>query len=448
MNHFIAKHARQINLALWLIILIQVIGIGLVSNPITADSPHYRGLSQNMLSGNGYSLACDGALQPEGWRPPGYPLFLSAVTLTFGPSVKAEVACQLSLYLAAIALLFSVARRFSALAGAIFLAIAAIYPAVAYSASLVMAEAPTVFLITGAVYLLISCKHPWAYCLAGAALGLSALCRAQLLPLGVVVAIGLWIAHMRLREAILVAACSFLVLAPYATWNLSHFGRFTPVTAQSGSGEPMLYAAWEARIPSPDLVQFANGRGATPIIAQSGMLSQFEAINAKLGTPAADPAPFPLCDRAKSAQSDKLMRAAAFTDFKAWPGDYIRHYLWVGWVKDWIPTLSLQHFQLPVRVFLLADTLLVLFLGFAGSVFLMRSSVGTEERVLGTIITSLICYFGLTIGLFVSQSRNTIPVRLLLLLAGAAWLGAVFTKSETNASREETDAVGAGSYRL
>ena len=281
-----------------------------------------------------------------------------------------------------------------------------------------MTEALCVFLVTVSIYLV--ARPSWIRCVAaGLLLGFAAYCRPNLLPLGFVVAAGMATAHRKFRPALLVAAFSVVALVPLSVWNYTHFRKFTPLPALGGSGVPLFYGVWESVLPSAQLTEFYDGEPPSKLLIKSGMVAQLRKINLAVGTTPDNPSPFPLCSVRGSERADQLLRAATVQDAERWPGAYLWHEARVG-VTNWLPTLALRRFPQPLRLLLWIDVVAVPLLGFIGLISLTRSS--GEGRLLGFVGLAAVAYFTVSLGWFVSQSRYTVPLRLVLLLGAAVFV--------------------------
>lgn len=424
LQRFLTQHSRVVRFVLWTLIIVQTVVISWFAGPWeTGDSGRYLELSHNLVAGKGYVVSCGGHLVVEGWRLPGYPLFLAGMDRLFGPSLIAVVACQLGLYLASIFLLYRLAKRLGPWVPLVFLLLCAAYPAVTWASALILTEALCVFLITLSVCLL--ARPSWVRCTAaGLALGASAYCRPNLLPLGLVVAAGMVVAQRKFRPAVLVAAFSVVALLPLSVWNYAHFRKFTPLPALGGSGVPLFYGVWESVLPSAQLTEFCNGGPPSKLLVNSGMMAQLRKINLAVGTTPDNPSRFPRCSVRGSEKADELLRAATLRDAERWPGAYLWHEMRVG-VTNWFPTLALRQFPKPLRILLWIDVIAVPLLGFIGLFSLARRS--GEARLLGWVGLASAAYFTFSLGWFVSQSRYTVPVRLILVLGAAAFLDKLLT---------------------
>lgn len=173
----------------------------------------------------------------------GYPYALAAIYAVTGPSVEAALVCQAvagaltALFLVLAASRLGVSRWAAAIAGGLY----AVYaPAVFYD-GLLLTPAATQFLLASALYALSRWRAAPAstpLSVAGIALGLAAVVRANLLPLGPL--LGVWVyAASRGRRSRAGAAAAFvaLSLAPAAAVTVSTgvaSGEWVPVSANGG----------------------------------------------------------------------------------------------------------------------------------------------------------------------------------------------------------------------
>lgn len=422
------RYTRPVQVVLWALIFAQAVVVSWVARPFTTgDSGRYLELSHNLLAGKGYVVSCGGQVVSEGWRLPGYPLFLAGVAWLFGPSLDAVVVCQMGLYLASIFLLYRLAKHLGPSVPAIFLLLCAAYPAVAYASALIMSEAVCVFLVTAAFYLVV--RPSWIRCtVAGLAFGAATYCRPNLLLFGLIVALGMVVAQRKIRPAALVAAFSIVALVPLGSWNYAHFRKFTPLPAEGGSGIPLFYGAWESVLPTSELMNFNNGAPPSRLLVKSGMVEQLQEISLTVGAPLNSTFPFPVCSVQRSEQSDSLLRGAVLLDAERWPGAYLWHAARTG-VTDWLPTLALRRFPAPLRFLLLIDVVTLPLLGIIGLITLARGTgVG---RLLGWTSMAVATYLTVSLGWFISQGRYTVPPRLLLLLGAAALIGRLLSITAT-----------------
>lgn len=412
------KQRTKVHLVLWILIVAQIAVVAWVAQHLRLEETYYLVLAHNVLAGHGYSSQCGGRFMTEGWRLPAYPLFLAGVEWLFGSSLRAVVASQAILYLASILLLYLLAKRIAKEAGTIFLFLCAIYPAVAYASVVIESEVLCVFLISAAFYLV--ARPTWIRCiLAGLALGLSAYCRPNLLPLGIVLSIGIAIAQKKISKASVVAGFSLLALIPLSTWNYAHFGKFTPLPVAGGSGLPLFYGAWEAVLPSSQLTHFANGGAPSELLIKSGMVDQLMQSNTAVGAPPYNQSVVPGCSIRQAQLLDSLLRHWTVRDAETWPLAYVWHELSVG-VTNWFPTLALRRFPQPIRTLLWIELIVMPLFGLFGLFKLI--SLSEEGRLLGWTALSGVVFFTFSLGLFVSQSRYTVPLRMVLVVGAAVLL--------------------------
>lgn len=443
------KYRRIVRAGLWGLILAQAVVVSWAARPfVTGDSGRYLELAHNLLAGKGYVISCGGKLVAEGWRLPGYPLFLAGVEWLFGPSLGFVVLCQMGLYLVSIFLLYRLSKRLGENAPAIFLLLCAAYPAAAYASALIMTEAVCVFLIAVAVWLIF--RPSTARCmLAGLALGASVYFRPNLLPLGLVVACGMVIAQKRLKAAVLVAVFSLAAVFPLASWNYVRFRRFTPLPAWGGSGIGLFYGAWESVLPTPELASFQDGAPPSSLLRKSGMVAQLRKISLTVGGSADNTyGGFPACDAHRSELADVMLRRVSLRDAERWPGPYLWHAARVG-VTNWLPTLALRRFPQPLRLLLWIEVIVMPLLGVLGLVSLARRS--GNVRLLGWVVLSGVAYFTISLGWIVSQSRYTVPLRLPLVLGAAALVETLLRRwgrvGSDSSNKEQLRAAFAGAGR-
>lgn len=245
---------KKITSAIFLLALIvrlaYVAGLGEgCSDP---DEEIYVSISENFLSGRGLILSPG----RQAAFPPLYPLFLagsasvglgSISSVRFIQAVLSAISAVLVTGISLSAFAFLPDRenfRVAALAG-IF---SALYPPFIYYSGQLMTETLFVFLISGAVFLLLqSCREyrkQGRAIAAGIFTGAGILCRPTLLIFAALVPVWLlffFIPRFRLwRKAVWFSAAAALVLVPWTWRNYRIFHRIVPVTTQSGN---ILYLA-------------------------------------------------------------------------------------------------------------------------------------------------------------------------------------------------------------
>src|SRR5262249_62260571 len=91
------------------------------------------GLSESLSRGLGFGLGAEASFEPEGWRMPGYPIFIAASRFITGYNNIGIVLIQAALFLASVWFVYKVAIRvFGELTGFIFLVFSGVYPFCAF----------------------------------------------------------------------------------------------------------------------------------------------------------------------------------------------------------------------------------------------------------------------------------------------------------------------------
>ena len=212
---------RQVLRVLALALLVRVaIGLLLVGDQ-GGDALEYQLLGDNLAHGHGFSLSSAAPYHPTDWRPPGYPVVLSFVSLS-GESNAVLVLANSLLGVLTVGLLMLMASRVfepTRLVTATGL-VAALYPpfitytGVAYAENLAI---PAICLFVYVAFLHPMPKRGWIWVLAvGGAAVLIAMTRAEgiaLVVLGVVLA-----SWFRRLPVVLVAAALIAVVAVPLAW--------------------------------------------------------------------------------------------------------------------------------------------------------------------------------------------------------------------------------------
>lgn len=193
-----------------------------------------------------------GVLLPDDWDPsdtsllfhaPGYSIFLSGIYFAFGQSrFNVQVVHNLLNSVSAV-LLFLIAEtmltwRIGAVAGLI----TAVSHHLSYYSNFLLPDSISAFPILIAIYLLARFRHRrarpiWVYALAGLSIGLSVWLRPNTLLLGPFLAVFAPVFDMRWREiqrSWVLAAVSFLIVAPITIRNYIIYREFVPVSANLG----------------------------------------------------------------------------------------------------------------------------------------------------------------------------------------------------------------------
>jgi hypothetical protein len=174
---------------------------------------------------------------PLHWAP-GTPVLLAAGRLVAG--VPGQYWAQFVVGVALIALVFVLARMLAGpWAGVAASAAVASYPPLAVMTGDLVSEPLGALTLVGAltamVWALRATAGLWRFALAGVAIGVAILVRADLLVLPLVLAMLVAVATRGWRAPAAYMLAALLVLAPWAAYATSRAGRFVPVTSASWS---------------------------------------------------------------------------------------------------------------------------------------------------------------------------------------------------------------------
>jgi len=435
MTSITSKHFSSINisrLCLWVFVLhlLPLAVLVMKTSPwMTGDSGRYIALSESMARGDGFGLVDNGLYEPEGWRLPGYPLFIAASRLVAGGNNWGIILIQSALFLASVWLVYKIADKvFGALTGLVFLIFSAAYPFVAYSAGQISAEMPVVFLVSQAFFLL-SDLTARRVALAALLIGLSAYFRPNLLLLNFALAAALVLVNRsNYRKALLMVFIAIVVALPWAVRNYWLFGKFTPTPVIKGTGIVLLLATWEGRVSTPAMIEYGMYGNVTPEAKSSGMIDQINSLNRQLGAPEntlfVSPEPYP-GNRTK-LKAEALFTEAAFANIKSYPLEYLKNCL-INSARIWFSAYFPGNIPAVVRYGLLAEGVLVLAMGLGGVFVTMREKDQRQKPALILFIV-LFLYFSATLCWLHTEARFTVPARLLLLLFAAQFVSKLVGK--------------------
>lgn len=217
---------------------------------VTYDMPAY-----NLLAGHGYSSCLAPPYEPSVMRTPTYPLALAATYSLFGRNAAAVVGMNVLFDLAAVVLLFAVARRLLPPWWAVgFLAITVALAPWSDFLGQRLSESLTALLLAASLWLLARTPSVGRWLALGLCLGALVMCRPvyALLP----VAIAAWSVtsgHIRLTGGggWVMAALFAGVLALWAPWvarNAVSVNRFIPLSP-AGSGLTLWLGTWYEKPP-------------------------------------------------------------------------------------------------------------------------------------------------------------------------------------------------------
>jgi 4-amino-4-deoxy-L-arabinose transferase-like glycosyltransferase len=419
-----ATLTRLLVYALFLLHLLVLAVVIQKSRPwLTGDSERYLLLAGSLAGGTGYGLPNGaGQFEAEAIRMPGYPVFILVLQKLMGQSAAGVglviVLVQAALFLAAVWLMWRVAREvFDQWTGLCFLALSAVYPFIAYSAGQISPEMPTVFLVALVFFMLL---RPTALrlALAGALVAAATYFRPNLLLLAAVITLACIAAERRLSlKALLPLIVCGALLLPWAIHNYRTFGVFTPTSVVTGAGINLFLGTWQARLSVPSMVKYGMAAEVTPELESSGMLAQVRAVNSEIGVPEAlrpvNMGFYP--DNLRRREAERLYRAVAVSNMKAWPTTYLLSSL-RNMMRMWFSAYLPESFPASLRLMLVAEGVVVLCLGLVGALLALLRGRG---RLTVVAAVCALLYFTLTLCWFHTEARYTIPVRLVLLAFAA-----------------------------
>jgi 4-amino-4-deoxy-L-arabinose transferase-like glycosyltransferase len=214
-----------------------------LSHPLSGDELSYDSIAFNLATGHGYSVGSpEGGYAPTAVRAPGYVLFLAAFYRVFGRHPLPPLLAQALLDVLTTWLIARLARRWFG-DGRVALAAAAayaFYPPFVLDTAHVLSETTSQFLVVATVFLFfehVATRRAAPLVGSGIALGLCALSKPQLLPLGVVLAVAsipVLSVRAAARAAMTLCLLAGLVLAPWVLRNESVFHAFVPGVSTGG----------------------------------------------------------------------------------------------------------------------------------------------------------------------------------------------------------------------
>jgi len=238
--------------------------------PLLADSLDYDRLARSVASGRGFR---DAHGEPETLRAPLYPLFVAGLYRIGGPDPARVRAAQAVLgALVPVAVLSLGLACFRPRVAWLAAAVVACYPAFVAYTGLVLTETLACLLVSvvalAAVRAASTRSLAWS-ALLGMALGLTALCRAELAAVALAMGLatlalpaGSWGA--RLARAAAMGVCFLLVLLPWTIRNYRTLGAFVPLTTDGWrtlwiASYPERWLEWKAEEPVLSIEAGAKG---------------------------------------------------------------------------------------------------------------------------------------------------------------------------------------------
>ncbi len=188
------------------------------------DGKEYDALGLSLAEGSGYARNN----VPDTYRPPGYPLFLSAVYTLFGHSVAAVKALQSILDAATCVMILLIGSRlFTRRVGVIAGTIATVYPFLIVYTGFVLSETLFVFLSVVFLYALIRFREDGSrrwLAVSGLLLGGMNLTRPVVLLLPLLLFCWLWVElGTRRQAAVLAATLALWMLVPILPWTVRNY---------------------------------------------------------------------------------------------------------------------------------------------------------------------------------------------------------------------------------
>lgn len=371
-----------------------------------SDFDWYHSVAEQVAQGNGYRRSAASPL--TALRPPGYPLFLAAVYRLASFSQPAARIANAFLGAAVIYLTYLLAqtiydRRHALLAAAL----AAFTPSlILYNGLLASENLAAPLLIASMVAFVCamqSAQKPW-FLLAGALLGLATLTHPNT-SLLVIFFLGYWALRrpplrLYLAGSVLTCLALGLVVAPWSLRNTRVFGRFIPLSTNSGI----------------NLVVSMNevSRGRYVPGHQIPGLPELDAQ--KLDEPAYDRAARQLAWSFIRQRPLQAVILAPLKLFQLWRDD-VSGVIWAFYGLSWSPPVWLKYAMMAVA----QGYYLALLAGAVAALWLHRKKMTFPWA---SFLLTPVCYWCLLHCVFFGDDRYHLP--LLPLLA----IGAAFTLSE------------------
>ena len=390
---------------LWVMVVLGALVAWWAGRPwMNPDSYQYLGLAEALSRGE-YTYA---GVQ-DTFRTPGYPVLLFVLIHLLRLPLAAITLLQVGMYLAALALAVRILLP-NDRARLLCLGLAAMYPFTPGYCAVVLSEAPTLLLVTGAACLMARGYLPSAAVI----LAVAGMIRPELIPLPIGLLL-FWVAQDRTRwpkAGLALAGCA-LVYLPYSIRNAIVFGRFQPVPVGSSFGTSLYEATWQSRLDWRDLHATYQGQ-YSPEARAAGLPEEFVRINREIGIDSSV-APF-IPVNFPTAETQRRSGAVTLREALRWirqnPGRYALHLLkntgrlWITEAKParlptaaWWLLLAVSWAVLPLAAYgiwrdrarwLAATPLLY--------VWIIHLPLHTEARYTGVVRVLLVVYAALAIG--------------------------------------------------
>lgn len=202
------------------------------------DFANFHMVATNIAQGNGHTMHG----LPVAWQGMGYPYVLGAVFWLFGTT--SEIAAKwlnIVFSMATLALCWFIFKKLFANKAYALIALGAVAFLPQYIAyvNVIGTEVFFTMLLAGIVFTkLYFDDKKWAFAILGVLMGVAALTRPFMLAYPVILAVFMWVATKDLKRVAILTGLStavmIIVITPWAIRNYQHFGRFIPVSYNSG----------------------------------------------------------------------------------------------------------------------------------------------------------------------------------------------------------------------
>jgi hypothetical protein len=426
--------SKAFGVLLWVALLVQGVAALIAMHPwIAGDSSVYLRLAGSLSHGH-YGSDSPFGYVPDPLRPPGYPLLLWLTLYVLRLPIAAVVGLQVAVYLTTIVLIDRFLRN-RGINPILFRGLAVIYPFAALYTPFIMAEAWAMILLT-AVGLVLARPHLTRRTLAvaGALTGAAALLRTDLLLVPVLISGMALYDRARSKKPLAVSildsaiplVLAALIMLPYALWNLSNFGKFTPAPVAAAVGNSLYTATWQGVLSLDDLNALNQGRATAKSIS-SGLISEIRKLNHSIGAPPMvapfNPAAYPTVET--QIRSNLVFGQAAVERIKRDPMEYGRHVIGNLW---WLWNTSRYPAGIPpwLQGFLIGISGLIYVFGIAGVVLVFFRDDNLPYGVRPALIMLYVFVVHLPLH---TEARYTAAARPLLLMFASVALASLFVRT-------------------
>lgn len=188
-----------------------------------SDETDYLELTTSIVDTRSYSI---GGV-PSAFRPPGYPAFLAAIRVIFGPSLVVIRIIQMFLDIGIVVGLYAMGLNYGRIVAAFAGLLWALFPPAILYSSLVLSETFSAFLLVALFVTLTSQAWPASavrLLVAGLLAGVLVLVKAWVLLFAIGVILLLWIRTQARSKLLLFSAGLLLIIAPWMMRNVIVFG--------------------------------------------------------------------------------------------------------------------------------------------------------------------------------------------------------------------------------